>query len=131
MNKILFILYVSNQDISTEFYSKILGQQPVLHVPGMTEYALRDGGSLGLMPAHDIKELFGDRLPDPSRAQGIPRGEVYFIVKDAESYHQRALAHGATEISGMAKRPWGDHVAYSLDPDGHVLAFCEYQGGAG
>ena len=30
---------------------------------------------------------------------------------------------GAAELDGLVKRDWGDVAAYSLDPDGHVLAF--------
>jgi hypothetical protein len=28
-------------------------------------------------------------------------------------------------ISALEDRDWGQRVAYSLDPDGHVLAFAE------
>jgi len=44
-------------------------------------------------------------------------------VENPDAYHLRALAVGARELSPMAPRDWGDLVAYSLDPDGHVLAF--------
>jgi uncharacterized glyoxalase superfamily protein PhnB len=91
----------------------------------MTEFKLNDGSSLGLMPESGIKKLLGEGLPDPAGANGVPRAELYLTLTDAESYHRRALEAGATESSAMAKRPWGHRVAYSLDPDGHVLAFCE------
>ncbi len=32
---------------------------------------------------------------------------------------------GARELSGLEKRSWGDLAAYSLDPDGYVLAFAK------
>ena len=35
----------------------------------------------------------------------------------------RAIEFGAREVSPLALRDWGHSVAYSLDPDGHVLAF--------
>ena len=35
------ILYVKNQQISREFYTKVLGMEPTLNVPGMTESQLR------------------------------------------------------------------------------------------
>ena len=34
-------------------------------------------------------------------------------------------AVGAVELSGLEKCDWGHRAAYSLDPDGHVLAFAE------
>jgi catechol 2,3-dioxygenase-like lactoylglutathione lyase family enzyme len=122
--KALFILYVKDQEISTRFYKTVLDKEPALHVPGMTEFTLVDGSSLGLMPSQGIKRLLPG-LPDPEKADGVPRSEVYLTVSDAAVYHRRALAAGATELSSLSERPWGDIVAYSLDPDGHVLAFAE------
>ena len=123
--RVLFILYVNDQEVSTSFYSRVLGKTPDLHVPGMTEYTLGDDATLGLMPSGGIKRLFDNSFPDPDRAQGIPRCELYLTVEDAASHHRRALEAGARELSGLALRPWGDLAAYSLDPDGHVLAFAE------
>ena len=47
------------------------------------------------------------------------------IVADVAKAHQRALAAGARELDPPGARDWGDTVAYSLDPDGHVLAFAQ------
>ena len=46
-----FILYVSDQKKSRDFYSFVLDLQPSLDVEGMTEYILSDRTKLGLMPA--------------------------------------------------------------------------------
>ncbi len=124
-----FILYVADQAASTAFYARVLGTAPTLDVPGMTELTLGSGAVLGLMSEGGIRRLLGERLPDPSRARGIPRAELYLRVSDAGAYHARALAAGATELSALARRGWGDDVAYALDPDGHVIAFA--QRGAG
>ena len=123
MKEAIFILYVKDQAASADFYQRVLDRQPRLNVPGMTEFALTDGSVLGLMPAAGIKRLLGDRLPDPAQANGVPRAEVYLRVDDPAAYHERALTLGATEMDGLAHRDWGDIAAYSLDPDGHVLAF--------
>lgn len=117
-----FILYVADQARSTEFYTAILGE-PRLNVPGMTEFDLPGGGVLGLMPEAGIRRLLGDALPDPGAARGVPRAELYLTHPDAERLHAVALASGARELSPMLARDWGDRAAYSLDPDGHVLAF--------
>ena len=120
-----FIFYVSDQEASARFYQKVLAQQPALHVPGMTEFELNGGSVLGLMPSLGIKRLLGDRLPDPSTAQGIPRAELYLVVDNPEEYHARALQNGAIEMSPLMARDWGHVAAYSLDPDGHVLVFAK------
>ena len=120
-----FILYVADQAASTAFYARVLAAPPTLDVPGMTEFALVGGAVLGLMPESGIRRLLGEHLPDPSRARGIPRAELYLRVADAGARHARALAAGATQLSALARRDWGDDVAYALDPDGHVIAFAQ------
>ena len=118
-----FILYVSDQRASACFYEAVLGMPPVLDVPGMTEFRLNDGAVLGLMPTAGIRRLLGSRLPSPDDAKGTPRAELYLLVEAPAVFHRRALAEGARELSALAARDWGHEAAYSLDPDGHVLAF--------
>lgn len=118
-----FILYVRDQAASARFYEAVLAARATLDVPGMTELPLGDAAVLGLMPEAGIRRLLGEALPDPARAAGVPRAEVYVLVDDPTAYHGRALAAGARELSGVSPRDWGHTVGYSLDPDGHVLAF--------
>ena len=116
-----FILYVKDQARSREFYAASLGLAPRLDVPGMTEFELGPGCVLGLMPEKGIKRLLPG-MPDPEGGRA-PRAEVYLTVPEPAACHARALAAGARELSPLAPRDWGDKAAYSLDPDGHVLAF--------
>jgi catechol 2,3-dioxygenase-like lactoylglutathione lyase family enzyme len=118
-----FILYVADQQRSTAFYSAVLAIAPRLDVEGMTEFALPGGAVLGLMPEAGIEHLLGPALPKPSTARGVPRAELYLLVPEPAAYHARALAAGARELSALSLRSWGHAAAYSLDPDGHVLAF--------
>ncbi len=115
-----FILYVRDQRASATFYRAVLGIEPRLDVPGMTELALADGAVLGLMPEAGIARLLGGlTFPAPGQA----RAELYLVVPDPAAFHARALSAGARELSPLTRRDWGAEVAYSLDPDGHVLAF--------
>ena len=118
-----FILYVSDQGKSAQFYTQVLAQAPGLHVPGMTEFALPGGAVLGLMPEENIRALLSPQLPDPRLARAAPRAELYLLVHEAQLYHARALSAGARELSPLLLRNWGPIVGYSLDLDGHVLAF--------
>jgi len=120
-----FILYVEDQQRSAKFYRAVLGAEPVLDVPGMSEFRLSDEAVLGLMPERGIKRLLGDSLPDPASARGIPRSELYLVVDNARIYHDRARANGAAELSPVQDRDWGHRVGYVLDPDDHVVAFAE------
>jgi catechol 2,3-dioxygenase-like lactoylglutathione lyase family enzyme len=121
--KVHFILYVSDQERSTAFYSDVLGAVPTLNVPGMTEFRLEDSTVLGLMPETGIVHLLGPAILNPALARGIPRSEVYLVVDNPAAFHARAIAAGAHELSRLALRDWGHRAAYCLDPDGHVLAF--------
>ena len=120
-----FILYVSDQKISRDFYSYVLNLAPSLDVEGMTEYILSDRTKLGLMPSSGIKKILGGKIQDPESAIGIPRCELYIFTDDAKTLCKRALAAGAVEISPMKKRDWGDSAAYYSDPDGHLVVFAE------
>jgi catechol 2,3-dioxygenase-like lactoylglutathione lyase family enzyme len=120
-----FILYVSDQKKSRDFYSFILDIVPSLDVDGMTEYKLSEGTKMGLMPAAGIKKILNGKVPDPENGHGIPRCELYISTNDAAAYCSRALSAGAIEISPLLKRNWGDNVAYYSDPDGHIIAFAE------
>ena len=118
--KVHFILYVRDQEASRMFYERVLNCAPTLHAPGMTEFTIADGAIIGLMPERGIAQLLG--LDPAEVARGSIRGEVYLVVPSPEAYHLRALEAGAREISPLAPRDWGDQVAYSLDPDGYILA---------
>ena len=120
--KAMVIFYVADQASTKKFYEKVLALKPTLDVPGMTEFSLPDGSKIGFIPNAGIKQLLGEKLPDPAQAAGIPRAEIYLLVDDPVAYHQRALESGAREIQPFQSMDWGDTVAYSLDPDGHVLA---------
>jgi catechol 2,3-dioxygenase-like lactoylglutathione lyase family enzyme len=115
------ILYVSDQNRSTDFYGKILGADPVLNVPGMTEFRLSENHILGLMPETGIKNLLGPGVGE--FAQGSLRAELYFRVSNPEELFTSALEHGAKELSPIARRDWGDRAGYVMDFDSNILAF--------
>lgn len=119
------ILYVSNQQASTEFYSKLFRQNPDLNVPGMTEFKLSENCKLGLMPNNGIAKILSDKTPHPDQGNGIPRCELYFYIKNIELEFDNAIKIGAKLISPIEERDWGDKVCYFADIDGHIIAFAE------
>lgn len=121
--RVHFILFVADQRRSERFYADLLGQRPTLDVPGMTEFLLPGGATLGLMPESGIAKIISGPMPHPATANGVPRCELYLIVDDLTSMCQRAEDAGATIIERMRDRDWGHRVAYYADPDGHVVAF--------
>ncbi|MGZ3898793.1 MAG: hypothetical protein ACXVNM_00680 [Bacteroidia bacterium] len=123
IKKPIIILYVKDQTASKDFYKIILKKDPVLDVPGMTEFELTADVLLGLMPESSIKKILENKTPDPASGSGIPRCELYLPFNDPQSELNLALINGAKLISPLSWRSWGDEVAYCSDPDGHIIAF--------
>lgn len=119
------ILYVSDQQASTTFYTRLFRQDPVLNVPGMTEFELAANCKLGLMPNQGIAKIIGEKMPHPASGSGIPRCELYLLVTDVAAEYAHALQSGAQLILPVTPMDWGDSVCYFADPDGHVIAFAE------
>jgi hypothetical protein len=120
-----FILYVSSQEESRNFYKVLLNKEPSLDVPGMTEFLLEENCKLGLMPNDGIAKILGDKIPHPSGGTGIPRCELYLYFENPVEVFQRAVTAGAKEISPMEKRTWGDTVGYLADTNGHIIAIAQ------
>lgn len=120
-----FILYVADQAASRDFYAALLGIDPHLDVPGMTEFRLGPACTLGLMPENGIARIITPTLPHPREGRGLPRCELYLLVEDAVSLDLRAAQAGATLVDERSARDWGHSVSYWADHDGHVLAFAE------
>ncbi|NLZ84281.1 MAG: VOC family protein [Acholeplasmataceae bacterium] len=121
----MFIIYTHDQDKCKNFYEKLLESKPILDVPGMTEFALAPNVSLGIMPEKCINRLLKNKIPDPSKANGIPRCEIYFYVNDPEKYLERLIEAGGKEICPGKSRDWGDYVSYGMDLDGNIFAFAK------
>jgi lactoylglutathione lyase len=120
---IYFIIYVADQDKSMIFYSKILEIKPSLHVQGMTEFRIAENCTLGIMPENGIAKILGEKTPHPSKGNGIPRAEIYLPTGNLHEKLKLCIAAGATLISGIEKRNWGDTAFYVSDYDGHIVAF--------
>lgn len=125
LNQTIIILYVSNQAISRDFYKSILKAEPILDVPGMTEFKLSQQLILGLMPEAGMAKILQNKMPHPSTGNGIPRCELYWLVDDINLAYQSNKEAGATLISDIMPRDWGDTACYFADPDGHIIAFAQ------
>lgn len=117
------ILYVNDQATSARFYQQLFRQAPSLNVPGMTEFIVGDNCKIGIMPNKSIAAILTDKTQHPDKGNGIPRCELYLHIEDIQREYDNALASGATLISPILDRDWGDTVCYFSDPDGHIIAF--------
>lgn len=125
MKKTYFIFYVDDFDKTKMFYQLLFNLTPIIDEAGMCEYELPDGSTLGIMPSASLAKLFGDKFVEQKDRKALPNVELYFLMENALEFHKRALQLGATEIREFAEMDWGDKVAYSLNHDGHILAFAE------
>lgn len=121
------IFYVEDQEASTDFYSKLLDQKPILHVPGMTEFSLTNNSIFGLMPANGIKKLLKDKIEQPKKITNEPRAELYLIVENIDEYINRAKNMNVKLLDELKERDWGHRVIYYEDIDGYIIAFAETQ----
>ncbi len=124
------ILYVNDQQASTEFYTKLFRQKPDLFVLGMSEFRMAENFKLGLMPNKGIAKILSDNMPHPGQGNGIPRCELYLYVDNIAFEFENAMNIGAKLVSGIEDRDWGDKACYFADIDGHIIAFAEKQLGA-
>lgn len=119
------ILYVKDQQKSTQFYEQLFRKTADLNVPGMTEFILNDFCKLGLMPNDGIAKIITPTLPHPDLGNGIPRCELYFIVENLREEYNHIKKLNTTIISEAEPRNWGDTAFYFCDLEGHVIAFAE------
>ena len=125
MSQVQFIIYVADQKISADFYRKVLALEPILDVPGMTEFEINKNCKLGIMPEEGMARILGDKTLHPASGNGIPRCEIYLMIDDPEKMFSLAITCGAKEISPVILRNWNHFAGYVQDPDGHILAFAK------
>lgn len=125
MNKTYFIIYVDNLDKTKMFYEILFEIKPIVDKPGMCEFELPNGLTLGIMPNSSLEILFGEDYIFNEKKKSSPKFELYFQVDNPEEFHKKARQLGALELRKFEKMDWGDRAAYSINHDRHILAFAE------
>lgn len=125
ISKTHIILYVQDQQRSTNLYTELLQDQPILNVPGMTEFQLSENLVLGLMPNDGIAKIITPSMPHPSTGIGIPKCELYLYVSQIDELFLSCQKLPFQLISPLLDRNWGDRAFYLADHDGHIIAFAE------
>ena len=118
---LLTILAVEDLARAREFYERAFGWTPKVAFPVYAEYAVTGGASLGLYERRSFGKNTG-RVPARVAPGEIAGTEVYFRVDDLEGTIDRLTLAGASTLSPLALRPWGEEVAYFADLDGNVVA---------
>lgn len=115
------MLEVSNLNAAVTFYSKLLG------IEGRVLRGSRAYFDCGSVILAILDPTLGDVKPTPNV------GDVYFSVKDLESFHARARELGCLskeevhdESAGdIVTRPWGERSFYVRDPWGNGVCFVD------
>lgn len=121
----MLIIYVENQEKARDFYKQVLAMEPLMDVPGMTEFKLDKNVLLGIMPNEGIARILEGKVKSLGKSAAVPKCELYLPVDDPDEYYHRLIKAGGTGIVEGKARPWGDYTAYGMDPDGNLIAFAK------
>ena len=111
------ILYVSDVEASTTFYSRILGHEPIKTYPGFSVFALSDDVTLGLQAADEIEPAAEPCVGGSE----LSLSDVEHIDVDRLYAHWKAL--GIPMILEPTVLEFG-YTFVATDPDGHRLRVC-------
>lgn len=108
--------------LSVAFYSEGMGGHIAFRWPeeGEAEFVVVawEGGSVGLSVADSWRR---HDLPPPSDGSGHGVFELCFTTPDLAEAIDRLIGAGGTLEMPPRTMPWGEAMAYVLDPDGYRL----------
>ena len=117
---ILTIRAVEDLARAVEFYRTVFGWAARVETPVYVELDMADGRGLGLYQ----RDGYARNTGRPAQRVGAGRVggvELYFHCDDLDARIAALEGVGATALSPLARREWGDEAAYFSDPDGNVL----------
>lgn len=120
MRHALTILSVADLERSAAFYDAAFGWPRRVDVPVYVEYGLPDGARVGLYQRDALASIVG-RPPEVVPSEALVAAELYLHVADPAAAAARLLEAGATPLSPLGPRGWGDEAAYLRSPEGHIL----------
>src|SRR5262245_39436383 len=118
-NRAFAVIY-SKSVVTTENFYRGLGFEETARVPDQGEpgyVSLRRGDAeLGIVSVDWPRQELGLEIGDGARF------EMYIYVDDVDAV---AAAHRDTLFREARDLPWGERVAYLLDPDGNLVALAQ------
>lgn len=119
------ILYVPNVAKSMDFYEQAFGlEKGFFHesgvfgemATGMTKLAFCEKGLASescAMPVDTAGEISDKRS-----------SEIAFVIENVDQCFEKAVQAGAAPKVEPHDKPWGQRIAYVLDPDGNLVEIC-------
>ncbi|WP_214720543.1 VOC family protein [Exiguobacterium sp. s192] len=114
------ILYITDPAKTRSFYHGLLGLPIKAEHGSYTEF---ETGTtvLASNTKEDVRSMIPYELPDKTGQQSI---ELGFVTDDVQQLYETIRAAGHETILPPTEKPWGQIVAYVLDPDGHLIELC-------
>lgn len=122
---VLTILFVSDLSACARFIDEVFCWPKSVDVPVYVEYDLDPRVRIGIMPQANTRHFLGQDLGSRTFRDECPRAEIYLSFDDVKPVLERLTAKGATCVSPLDERDWGDRVAYYRIFDGYILAVAE------
>ena len=119
------IIYVPSVESSLRFFGQAFGlEQKFLHESG--DYGeLKTGETTLAFASHVLGQMNFPHGHIRASESKHPLGmEIALVTSDVHGSHRSALAHGATELSAPAQKPWGQVVSHVRAPDGTLVELC-------
>jgi catechol 2,3-dioxygenase-like lactoylglutathione lyase family enzyme len=117
----LVILATDDLPRSRSFYESAFGWPVEVDTSVYVELRLPAGMRLGLYERTAFGRNVGE-VPRRAPADTLAATELYLFPDDLDAAIARLDEARARPLSPLARRAWGDEVAYFADPDGNVLA---------
>ena len=114
------ILYITDPVKTRRFYNGLLGLPIKAEHGSYTEF---DTGStiLAFNTKEDVRSMIPYEIPDKTVQQSI---ELGFVTEDVAHVYEQIKNAGYQTVLPPTEKPWGQTVAYVLDPDGHLIELC-------
>lgn len=120
---LLPVVVTDNVDRLKIFYRDVLGLPLQADEGNYIQFGAGQS-HLSIIARDVIGRIAGERGKLRPGDKGF-RFELYFRVADAEAASSKLRKSGAVLVSALSPRPWGDRVAYFLDPDENLVAVAD------
>lgn len=115
------ILYVEDTARTLTFYRDVLGLPVKAEHESYIEFETGQT-TLAFNTREDVQQLIPDYpIPSEKTQQTL---EIGFITDDVPTLFQKVVEAGYETVLAPTQKPWGQVVAYVLDPDGHLIELC-------
>ncbi|WP_374120240.1 VOC family protein [Exiguobacterium acetylicum] len=112
------ILYVEDTARTLTFYRDVLGLSVKAEHGSYIEFETGQT-TLAFNTREDVQRLIPDYTIPSGKAQQTL--EIGFVTDDVPTLFQKVEAAGYKTVLTPVEKPWGQVVAYVLDPDGHLI----------